>query len=196
MWRPAFLCCLLSKLFKISPHHLTPCLIHTDWTRSLLLRRTTCPRMFQTAGGIVDMPPELAGILPLFHENLPVCCVLAFACDSLLWSERTEKKVALFWNGPGVCVWMEPLTAHGGVRYLCYLLSDRWHTNTPLSTLGLSEEPAAIILRSKVQLCRTLRMYRTCEDSHLPVGILVEGMWSISAPICYFWLVQQVFLLP
>lgn len=27
------------------------------------------------------MPPVLAGTLLLFHENLPVCCVLAFVCD-------------------------------------------------------------------------------------------------------------------
>lgn len=60
-----------------------------------------------------------------------------------------RKKVALFWNGLVVCVWIEPLGAHGGVRYLRYLLSDRWHTNTPLSALGLSEEHAVITLRSK-----------------------------------------------
>lgn len=144
--QPAFFCCLLSRLFKISLHHLTPCLIHTDWTQCLLLRRTSCPRISQTAGGIADMPPELAGTLRLFHQNLPVCCVQAFVCDSLLWSECT---MALFWKGLVVCVWMEPLSAHSGVRYLRYLLSDRWYTNTPLSMLGLSEEPAVIILRSK-----------------------------------------------
>lgn len=33
--------------------------------------------------------------------------------------------------------------------YLCYLLSDRWHINTPLSVLGLREEPAVLILCSK-----------------------------------------------
>lgn len=37
--------------------------------------------MSQTACGIVNMPPVLTGTLLLFHENLPVCCVLAFVCN-------------------------------------------------------------------------------------------------------------------
>lgn len=94
---------------KSPPHHLTSCLIHTDWTQSLLLRRTARPRMFQTTGGIVDMPLELAGTLRLFHENLPVCCVLAFVCDSLFWCECTERRWHCFgtarWCAFGCSLW-------------------------------------------------------------------------------------------
>lgn len=133
---------------KSPPHHLTSCLIHTDWTQSLLLRRTARPRMFQTTGGIVDMPLELAGTLRLFHENLPVCCVLAFVCDSLFWCECTKRR----WHCFGTArldVASERAQQLFTLFYLCYLLSDRWHINTPLSVLGLREEPAVLILCSK-----------------------------------------------